>query len=127
MYAQRFISVAKPRVALPSTRVLGARSISVTPQYQKSPVEAAKETVKKADRVVADAAVKGIDKGAQVAGKVKSEVGGATGETSSKAEQKLSEAKGDVKGTAAEVEGKAKGAASEAAGKAKEAKEKTIG
>lgn len=40
-----------------------ARTISSTPEKDMGPVEATKGTLKKADRVVSDAALKGIDKG----------------------------------------------------------------
>ena len=40
-----------------------ARTISSTPEKDMGPVEAAKDTLKKADRKISDAAVKGIDKG----------------------------------------------------------------
>jgi hypothetical protein len=39
------------------------RSISSTPIYQKSPVNAAKDTLKKVDDVASDAALKGINQG----------------------------------------------------------------
>lgn len=39
------------------------RSVSSTARNEKGPVDATKDTLKKADRVVSDAAVKGIDKG----------------------------------------------------------------
>lgn len=39
------------------------RSISSTVRLEKGPVDAAKDTLKQADRVVSDAAIKGIDLG----------------------------------------------------------------
>ena len=47
----------------PALGVGAARSISSTARRQSGPVDATKETLKKADRVVSDAAVKGIEKG----------------------------------------------------------------
>jgi hypothetical protein len=44
-------------------RFVAFRSISSTPSYQKGPVDAAKDTLKKADDIVSKVAVKGIDKG----------------------------------------------------------------
>lgn len=38
---------------------------SSTPERQKGPVDATKETLKKADRLVSDAAVKGIETGGE--------------------------------------------------------------
>jgi hypothetical protein len=40
---------------------------STSPYYQKGPVEAGKETLKKVDRTVSDAAVKGIETGGTLA------------------------------------------------------------
>lgn len=51
------------------------RSISSTARLQKGPVEAAKDTLKKADRAVSGAAVKGIDKGGMLHARVKSYLG----------------------------------------------------
>lgn len=61
MSAVRFMTL-KSRVATPS---IAFRSISSTARLQKGPVETAKDTLKKADRTVSDAAVKGIDKGGE--------------------------------------------------------------
>lgn len=47
--------------AAPSSVAL--RSISSTVRLEKGPVDATKDTLKAADRVVSDAAVKGIDLG----------------------------------------------------------------
>lgn len=44
-------------------RLVAFRSISSTPNYQKGPVDAAKDTLKKADEVASKAALKGIDQG----------------------------------------------------------------
>ncbi|KAJ5386089.1 hypothetical protein N7509_008630 [Penicillium cosmopolitanum] len=135
MSATRFIPVIKSRVA-PSIapRVTTIRSISSTASYQKGPVDATKDTLKQADRIVSDATVKGIDKGEQAKNKLKDAMG-ATGQD---AKGKMQEAKGEAaqyagegKGKAEHMAGKAKGKASEAmgeaAGKAKEAKEKHLG
>lgn len=51
-------------MAIPTApRLVAFRSISSTPKYQKSAVDAAKDTVKKADEVASKAALKGIDQG----------------------------------------------------------------
>ncbi|CAI7609027.1 unnamed protein product [Penicillium pancosmium] len=142
MSATRFIPVIKSRVA-PSLapRVTTIRSISSTASYQKGPVDATKDTLKQADRIVSDATVKGIDKGEHAKNKLKD----AMGTTGQDAKGKLQEAKGEaaqyagegkgkaehMAGKAEHMAGKAKGQASEAmgeaAGKAKEAKEKHLG
>ncbi|CAI7677133.1 hypothetical protein N7533_006764 [Penicillium manginii] len=135
MSATRFIPVIKSRVA-PSIapRVTTIRSISSTASYQKGPIDATKDTLKQADRIVSDATVKGIDKGEQAKDKLKDVMGA----TKQDAEGKMQEAKGEAaqyagegKGKAEHMAGKAKGKASEAmgeaAGKAKEAKEKHLG
>ncbi|KAJ5736319.1 uncharacterized protein N7483_001444 [Penicillium malachiteum] len=118
MSATRFMTLAKSRVATtPST--IAVRSISSTARLNKGPVDATKDTLKKADRVVSDVAVKGINKGEQAAGKIKEVVGGAAEDAKSKA--------GDVKGNASEYEGKVKGTAEEAAGKAKGKAHEAVG
>ncbi|KAJ5989407.1 hypothetical protein N7481_004617 [Penicillium waksmanii] len=134
MSATRFIPVIKSRVA-PSIapRVTTLRSISSTASYQKGPIDATKDTLKQADRMVSDATVKGIDKGEEAKNKLKD----AMGTTGQEAKGKMQEAKGEAaqyagegKGKAEHMAGKAKGKASEAmgeaAGKAKEAKEKHL-
>lgn len=63
MSAARFVPLLKSRVATSPTTPQVIRSISSTASLQKGPVEAAKETLKKADHAVSGAAVKGIEKG----------------------------------------------------------------
>ena len=66
MSAARF-ALMKPRVAMPtltpSAGFLATRTISSTAARSKGPVEATKDTLKKADRTVSDAAIKGLNKG----------------------------------------------------------------
>ncbi|KAL8833253.1 MAG: hypothetical protein Q9170_004385 [Blastenia crenularia] len=120
--------------ALPLART---RFLSTSPLSRKSAVDAAKDTVKSADRTISDAAVKGIEKGEQAAASVKSTIGinaskaeGAasetTGDLKGKAGQstgdlkgKANQSTGDLKGKASEVTGEAKGKAQEVAGAAK--------
>ncbi|KAL3493658.1 hypothetical protein BJX62DRAFT_71357 [Aspergillus germanicus] len=97
--------------ATPSVAVAGQRFVSSTAKREKGPVDATKSTLKKADRVVSDAAVKGIETGEAAASKVKQAVGSSSGE----AEQKA----GELRGEAAELAGKGKGKAQEVAGEAK--------
>ena len=64
MSSARLMPVLRSRVAIltrPSS--VHIRSVSSTARNEKGPVDATKDTLKKADRVVSDAAVKGIDKG----------------------------------------------------------------
>lgn len=49
--------------SVPALAVATSRSLHASARLQKNPVDATKETLKKADRVVSDAAVKGIEKG----------------------------------------------------------------
>lgn len=63
MSSARFITLAKSRVATSIPSSIAVRSISSTPRLQKSAVDAAKDTLKKTDRMVSDAAVGGINKG----------------------------------------------------------------
>ncbi|KAJ5094079.1 hypothetical protein N7456_009940 [Penicillium angulare] len=124
MSSARFMTIAKSRVATTTPRsIIAIRGISSTARLEKGPVETTKDTLKKADRVVSDAAVKGINKGDQAAHKIKDAVGGVAQEAKTKAgdvKGNTSEYEGKIKGTAEEAAGKAKGKASEAAGKAKE-------
>lgn len=55
--------VAAVRTATPAFTAAGTRFISSTPKNEKGPVEATKDTLKKADRVISDNLVKGINKG----------------------------------------------------------------
>ncbi|KAE8152685.1 hypothetical protein BDV25DRAFT_57412 [Aspergillus avenaceus] len=107
--------------------VVGARSISATAGLQKGPVEATKDTLKKADRAVSDAAVEGIKKGEQAADAIKGtankdsgELKGQASELAGQGKGKAEEALGSAKGKAEETLGEAKGKAQEAKGKAKE-------
>lgn len=64
MSATRFAPLLRTRVVTQSTPAYQAiRSISATASYNKGPIDATKDTLKKADRTVSDAAVKGINKG----------------------------------------------------------------
>jgi hypothetical protein len=64
MSAARF-ALMRARVAMPapSSGFLATRTISSTAMMSKGPIEATKDTLKKADRTVSDAAVKGLNKG----------------------------------------------------------------
>jgi hypothetical protein len=64
MSAARFTPLLRTRVAVHTAPGFQAiRSISATAPFNKSAVDATKDTLKKADRTVSDAAVKGINKG----------------------------------------------------------------
>lgn len=89
------------------------RLFSTTLVQQKSPVDAAKEGLKKVDRAVSDAAVAGIDKGVEIKDKAASVAGVET----NKAEGKAAEVAGEAKGKAHELSGQAKGKAEEVKGK----------
>ncbi|KAE8351723.1 hypothetical protein BDV28DRAFT_149708 [Aspergillus coremiiformis] len=115
----------------PALAVGGARSISATAGKQKGPVEATKDTLKKTDEVLSGAAVKGIEKGEQVAdaikglanknaGELKEEASELAGQGKSKAEETLGWAKGKTKETLGSAKGKAKETLGEVKGKAKE-------
>ncbi|KGO36619.1 hypothetical protein PEX1_044440 [Penicillium expansum] len=126
MSAARFAPLLRTRVAVQTAPGFQAiRSISATAPYNKGPVDATKDTLKKADRVVSNVAVKGINTGEKAAHKIKDAVGAGAKQAREKGEE--------VKGEASQYAGKAKGEASEYAGKGKgkaeealnEAKEKT--
>ncbi|KAJ5167960.1 uncharacterized protein N7482_003554 [Penicillium canariense] len=135
MSTARLIPVMKSRVATCTTpRFVALRSISSTARYEKGPVDATKDTLKKADRIVSDVAVKGIDKGKQASEKIKDTMGTSSEEAKAKAQSKAQSVKGEAeeymgkgKGEAEEVAGKAKGKLHEMEGKAKEAKRTHIG
>lgn len=62
MSATRFAPLLRTRVATQTApRFQAIRSLSATAPYYKGPIDATKDTLKKADRSVSDAAVKGID------------------------------------------------------------------
>ena len=63
MSAARFVPVIRSRVAAAAPTSVTLRSISTTARLEKGPVDATKDTLKAADRVVSDAAVKGIELG----------------------------------------------------------------
>lgn len=64
MSAARIVPAVRSRVATcVAPTSVSLRSISTTARLEKGPVDATKDTLKAADRVVSDAAVKGIDLG----------------------------------------------------------------
>jgi hypothetical protein len=64
MSAARFVPVVRSRmITATAPASVTLRSISTTARLEKGPVDATKDTLKAADRVVSDAAVKGIDLG----------------------------------------------------------------
>ncbi|KAI4711410.1 hypothetical protein J4E89_003975 [Alternaria sp. Ai002NY15] len=92
-----------------------ARLFSTTPIARKSPVEAIKDAAKAVDRTISGAAVKGIEKGEEVAGAVKESTPDTTGEAKGQAKEMA----GEAKGKAQELKGEAKGKAQELKGEAK--------
>ncbi|KAL4952758.1 hypothetical protein BDW69DRAFT_166904 [Aspergillus filifer] len=99
---------------------ISQRYLSTTPTCKKSTVDATKDTLKKADRAVADAAVKGIETGEAAANKIKQSV--SSGEAQKQAKEKTGELKGEAQELAGKGKGKAQEVAGEAKGKAKEVK-----
>jgi len=101
-------------------------TFSSTVKLQRTPVEAAKDTLHSVDRAVSDKLVDGINIGSTVASKVKEatenvtagDIKGKANEMGATASGKASHLAGQAKGAAAEMTGKAKGTASEMAGKA---------
>ncbi|CBX98108.1 hypothetical protein IAQ61_010213 [Plenodomus lingam] len=91
-----------------------ARLFSTTPVARKSPVETIKDAAKAVDRTISGAAVKGIEKGEEVAGAVKE----AIPETKGEAKGQANEMAGAAKGKAAELKGEAKAKANELQGEA---------
>ncbi|KAK2873831.1 hypothetical protein FQN49_002035 [Arthroderma sp. PD_2] len=78
---------------------------STTPHRQKGPIAATKDTLKAADRLVSDAAVKGIEKGEAATNKIRHTVGSKAKEAEREAEdaaKKTSRKASDVAEDAAE-------------------------
>ncbi|RDW86569.1 uncharacterized protein DSM5745_03211 [Aspergillus mulundensis] len=105
-----FLARATRPARLPLT---SSRLLSTTAVRSQGPIDATKSTLKKADRKVSDAAVKGIETGEAAASKIKETVG------SGQAQKEAKEKAGELKGDAAELAGKAKGKGQEVAGEAK--------
>jgi hypothetical protein len=132
MSAARFAPLLRTRVVAPTPGFQAIRSISATASYNKGPIDATRDTLKKADRTVSDAAVKGIKDavgaGAQQAKakgeEAKGDAAKVAGQSKGKADEALGEAKGKTKEAMGTVEEKAKEAKGTVEGKAKEAKER---
>ncbi|GCB18439.1 hypothetical protein AAWM_01324 [Aspergillus awamori] len=128
--AARTASLSLRPATTPVFSVGATRSISATARRDKGPIDATKDTLKKADRKVSDAAVKGIEVGENAAEKVKSTVGSTTAEAKAKTDELSGEASqvaGQGKGKAEEALGTAKGKAKEAAGEVKGKAKETAG
>ncbi|KAH8692637.1 LEA domain protein [Talaromyces proteolyticus] len=88
-----------PKTILTTTRVTVApsyrtyRSFSITLAAKKGPVEGTKDALKKVDRTVSDAAVKGIETGEKATKKVQETVGTKGHEAAAKAKEVAGEAK----------------------------------
>ncbi|KAJ6083175.1 hypothetical protein N7467_007310 [Penicillium canescens] len=117
MSTARFAPLLRTRVVAPTPGFQAIRSISATASYNKGPIDATKDTLKKADRTVSDAAVKGINQGEKAAHSIKEAVGAGAQQAKAKGE----EAKGDAAKVAGQGQGKAEEALGEAKGKTKEA------
>ncbi|KAJ5211650.1 uncharacterized protein N7498_003296 [Penicillium cinerascens] len=124
----RFAPIVRSRVAMPiAPRLVAFRSISSTPSYQKGPVDAAKDTLKKADELASKAALKGIDEGEKARDKINETVGSAKSQTESmkgEASKQAGKAKGEAEHAAGTIKGKTDAAMGEAKGKAEEIKHK---
>lgn len=68
--AARTASLSLRPTTTPVLSVGATRSISATARRDKGPIDATKETLKKADRKVSDAAVKGIEVGGMYTNRV---------------------------------------------------------
>jgi hypothetical protein len=133
MSTARFAPILRTRVVAPTPGFQAIRSISATASYNKGPIDATKDTLKKADRTVSDAAVKGINQGGMFTlqkSRRCTETGANIGFTTEKAAHTIKEAVGagtqqakakgeEAKGDAAKVAGQGQGKAAEALGEAK--------
>ncbi|KAM5450149.1 hypothetical protein MaudCBS49596_004523 [Microsporum audouinii] len=80
---------------------------STSPCHQKGPIQATKDTLKAADRLVSDAAVKGIEKGEAATNRIKHTIGSASKQAERGAEdaaKKTTRKASDVADEAAEKE-----------------------
>ncbi|KAJ5493142.1 hypothetical protein N7539_001888 [Penicillium diatomitis] len=130
MSATRFVPAVRARMATMAPSSITMRSISSSVRLEKGPIDATKDTLKQADRVVSDAAVKGIDLGKEASQKVKESVGVSSAEAEAKAKEVKGEAEetmGKAKGSAQELAGQAKGKMAEVEGQAKQAKREHLG
>lgn len=144
MSATRVVPVLKSRLVTPGAKFQAVRSISSTASLSKGPVEAVKDTLKKADQAVSGAAVKGIDKGGMFSSpltqplkypltgiadpeQAREKAKEAMHMSSGEAKSKMGEAEAKAEKAAGQVKGKAHEAAGEMKGKAKEAKHNTVG
>ncbi|KAF1355708.1 hypothetical protein EJ07DRAFT_168169 [Lizonia empirigonia] len=91
-----------------------ARLFSTTPIARKGPVETIKDAAKAVDRTISGAAVKGIEKGEQVAEAVKE----ATPNNAAEAKGQANEALGQAKGKASKLQGEASKKAGQVQGEA---------
>lgn len=125
-----FAPLLRTRVAvLPTTGFQAVRSISATAPYSKGPIDTTKDTLKKADRTVSDAAVKGIDKGGKLSlfSMCPTSFNDTNMHLTEKAAHHLKEAVGAGAQQAKEKSGELKGGAAEYAGKGKGKAEETLG
>jgi len=99
------ISRTIPSKAINAASFQAYRSFSTTLVAQRGPVEATKDVLKKADRTVSDAAVKGIDTGEKLTRKAQETIGAKSKETERKAKETAGEAKEKAKGKAEELQG----------------------
>ncbi|KAF3483792.1 uncharacterized protein GIQ15_03116 [Arthroderma uncinatum] len=105
--------IAAPTLLTGRTQ-LSRALFSTTPHHQKGPIEATKDTLKAADRLVSDAAVKGIEKGEAATNKLKHTVGSAakkaereTEDVAKKTSRKASDVADEAAEKAEEYSGKA--------------------
>ncbi|ODM19311.1 hypothetical protein SI65_05928 [Aspergillus cristatus] len=105
------------RTTTPAFSVPAFRSLSSTSKKDKGVADATKDTLKKADKVASDAALKGIETGEHVKDSLK----GTFGSTKGEAEAKSGEVKNEASKYAQEGKAKAGEAANEAKQKAHEA------
>jgi len=81
------VKLAAVPVRKTAAATLRPACFSTAARQEKGPIEVTKETLKKADRVVSDAAVKGIETGQKATHKIKDTFDAATGKAGSYAKK----------------------------------------
>ncbi|EFQ99616.1 hypothetical protein MGYG_02629 [Nannizzia gypsea CBS 118893] len=108
----------KPSIALTGRTQLSRALFSTSPYHQKGPIEATKDTLKAADRLVSDAAVKGIEKGEAATNKIKNTMGSTAKDAEREAQDAAKKTSRKVSDVADEAAKKAAETEQEFSGKA---------
>ncbi|KAL1991340.1 hypothetical protein VTN49DRAFT_5332 [Thermomyces lanuginosus] len=104
----------RPAYSTVNRSLIGIRAFSTSPWYSKGPIDVTKETLKKVDRTVSNAAVKGIEKGEKATEAIKRTVGSKSDRAAREAEEVAGQARQKTGEMASEAKEKAGDMASQA-------------